>query len=154
MRALLARVGDAGTARFHPVLPGRLDGDDPERREAQQAEAGLGIVLAGDKEDRFGDAPADRLILLEMPPPAQRGQHRVVEGGGPVEIADLQEDVVKHQAAEAIGVTRGMSAPPINTAAGARDLSPLSPNPQAPPPPHQLPRSRQAYRCGLRNQWA
>jgi hypothetical protein len=53
-------------------------------------------VLGGDEEDGFGDAPADRLILLEMAPPSQRGQHRVIEGGAAVEVANLQEDVVKH----------------------------------------------------------
>src|SRR5213080_113312 len=68
VRALLARIADADAARFDPVLPGRLDRDDAQCREAQQSEAGLRLVLAGDEEDRFGDAPADRLVLLEMPP--------------------------------------------------------------------------------------
>src|SRR3954452_10296654 len=110
VRALVARVADADAARFDPVLPGRLDRDDAQGREAQQPEPGLGVVLAGDEEDRFGDAPADRLILLEMPSPAQRGQHRVVEGGTAVEIADLQEDVVEHWTGEAIGASPGKAA--------------------------------------------
>jgi hypothetical protein len=53
-------------------------------------------VLAGDEEDGFGNAPADRLVLLEMASPTQRGQHRVIEGGATVEVANLQEDVVEH----------------------------------------------------------
>src|SRR5215203_3194801 len=96
VRALLAGIGDADAARFHPILPGRLHRDDSQRREAQQAEARRRIVLAGDEEDGLGDAPADRPVLLEMASPPQRGQHRVVEGGAAVEIADLQEDVVEH----------------------------------------------------------
>src|SRR6478609_7221039 len=79
MRAPLARVADVDATRPHRPLPGRLDGDDPEPGEAEQPETRLGLVVSGDEEDRLGDSPADRFVLLEMAPPTERGEHRVVE---------------------------------------------------------------------------
>jgi hypothetical protein len=59
-------------------------------------------MVRGGEEDRFGNSPADRLILLEMPSPAQWSEHRVIEGGAAVEVGDLQEDVVQHLGRQAI----------------------------------------------------
>ena len=88
--AALARIADADAARFDPVLPGGLDRDDPERREAQQSEPRLRLVMGGDEENGFGDAPAHGFVLLEVTPPPEGGEHRVVEGRAAVEVGDLE----------------------------------------------------------------
>ena len=69
----------------------------PSAEKLSRPKPGLRRVVGGDEEDGFGDAAADGLVLLVVAPPAQRGQHRVVERGTAIEVADLQEDVVKHQ---------------------------------------------------------
>ena len=88
--AALAGLADGGAARGHALLPRGLHGDDAQPGEAEQAEAGFGRMVGGDEEDRFGDAPADRLVLLEVAAPAKRRQQRVVEGRAPLEVGDLQ----------------------------------------------------------------
>ncbi len=53
--------------------------------------------MRGDEEDRLGDSPADRLVLLEMAPPPKGREHRVVERRAAIEVGGLKEDVVKHR---------------------------------------------------------
>src|ERR1700733_5539245 len=79
--ATFARLGDAGAAGADAVLVGRLHRDDAEPAHAEQAVSRLRVVVGGDEEHRFRDAPTDRFVLVEMAPPTQRGEHRVVERG-------------------------------------------------------------------------
>src|SRR5262249_23095853 len=73
-------LGPTGT---HPAFPGCLASHDPQPGEAEQAEPGLGLVVGSDEEDWFGDAPADRFVLLEVAPPAKGREQRVVERRAP-----------------------------------------------------------------------
>src|SRR5215217_9371860 len=75
----LARLGDLDATGAHPAFPGGLHRDDAEPRKADQTETGLGLMVGGYEEDRLGDAPADRFVLLEMAPPAKGRKQRVVE---------------------------------------------------------------------------
>src|SRR5947199_1506177 len=88
--ATLARLGHHGATAVHATFPGRLDGDDPERGEAEQAEAGLRLVMRSDEEDGFGDTPTDRFVLLEVAPPAKRGKQPVVKRAAALEVGNLQ----------------------------------------------------------------
>src|SRR3954464_8646426 len=88
--AALAGLRDHGAAAVHAACPSRLDGDDPERGEAEQAKARLRLMVEGDEEDGFGDAPTDRFVLLEVAPPAERGKQRVEERATPIEVGNLQ----------------------------------------------------------------
>ena len=100
-----------------PALPGRLDGDDAEAGEAEQAEAGLGSWWAAMKKTGLAMPQPIVSSSLEVAPPAQRRQQRVVEGGAALEIGDLEEDVVQHRAG---GYTRrgaGKSVRPGSAAA-------------------------------------
>src|SRR5919106_4040719 len=89
VRAPLTRLADPLAAVGNALLPGGLDRDDAEAGEAEQAEARLRRMVRGDEEDRLGDTPPDRLVLLEVAPPAQRREQRVVEGRAPLEVGDL-----------------------------------------------------------------
>ena len=92
----------------------------PSPEKLSSPKPGLRVVVVGDEEDRFGDSPADRPVLLEMAPPAKGREQRVVERGAPLEIGDLQEDVVQHRGREAIRATAGRSAGRRDGSAAAR----------------------------------
>jgi hypothetical protein len=53
-------------------------------------------VLAGDEEDRLGDAPAHRLVLVEVAAPSERSEQGVIEVGAALQVGDLDEQVVDH----------------------------------------------------------
>src|SRR6476469_5366792 len=88
--APFAWLGNADAAGVHALFPGRLDGDDAEAGEAEQSEARPGLVVRRDEEDRFGDAPANGFVLLEVTPPAKGREQRVVERRAPLEVGYLQ----------------------------------------------------------------
>src|SRR5690349_8297377 len=75
--AAFARLRDARAAGFHPVFVGRLHRDDAEPGDAEQAVTRVRAMVGGDEEDRFGDAVADRFVLIEVSPPTEWGEHRV-----------------------------------------------------------------------------
>src|SRR5688572_17598610 len=74
-----AGLGNGLAAVLETGLVRGSDRRDALRRERDLAEPGSLRVLAGDEERGLGQAPADRVRAVRLPPPAERGEDGVVE---------------------------------------------------------------------------